>query len=878
MSEKTLELKKLIEELEKIKGRHTELISVYIPSGYNLVEVSNQLMQEKSTAANIKSKTTRKNVLAALEKIIQHLKLFKETPPNGLVIFCGNVSPVEGREDIKLWSFEPPEKMNVKIYWCDQVFVLDPLKELIREKEVFGLVVLDAREATIGLLRGKNIVPLKHLESTVPSKTVKGGMCISQDSLIQLEDGKIIEIKDFNPREKILSFSFQDFCQTYASCKGIFKRKVKRAYEIITKEPAMRLVASPEHKVFVIKEDGIKEVSVDELKTNDRLLAVSNSVPPRKIKDPYPNKLCQLLGYMLGDGTLDNNRIILYEKDPQVVEVYKKIIRKTLKKEPRERLEGKTHEIRIYSKTIIDWILKEFPLLLAPRRKRRIPLNLTKLSSKKLCSFLRGLFDAEGYVSQNQVCIRLSNKEIINTLQLLLLRLGIVSSRSGLDKFKRYNLQISEPISVRKFYEKINFDSNAKRLKLEKIIRKARRYESRTRRIPLMGSTVRKELEKIGCNKQQFPEASMFLINKRNMSSLVFSKIILTRLRKRLSLLNKKADTIDIKKWRKLLKLTQSEVAKACNTTVYTISQIENGKIEDGKLRNKIQRFLKSKRKELAEKTKKLLNYFTRILNSNLIQTIVKEKKRIKPNGFFYDLYIPKYGVFFANGILIHNSQARYDRLREDAINEFLTKVGEKASELFLEQKDLKGVIIGGPGPIKERFVREKYLNYQIQKKVLGIKDVSYTDEYGLKELVNRSQDLLEKTALAKEREIMQRFFSELGKGGNVVYGLEETYSALEKGAIEALLISEDLDLVRVSFKCQNQHRTEKILPKDLIKKQKCEICKNPLAAENIISLVDELSEKAKKIGAEVHFISSSTDEGKEFRKLGGIGGFLKWR
>jgi peptide chain release factor subunit 1 len=223
-------------------------------------------------------------------------------------------------------------------------------------------------------------------------------------------------------------------------------------------------------------------------------------------------------------------------------------------------------------------------------------------------------------------------------------------------------------------------------------------------------------------------------------------------------------------------------------------------------------------------------------------------------------------------------SQARYDRLREDAINEFLTKVGEKASELFLEQKDLKGVLVGGPGPIKERFVRENYLNYQIQKKLLGVKDVSYTDEYGLKELVNRSQDLLEKTALAKERELMGKFFSELGKGGNVVYGFEETSSALEKSMIETLLISEDFDLVRAVFKCQNQHKTEKILPKDMLKKQRCEICKNPLSIETVKNLSDELSEKAKELGVNVEFISSSTDEGKEFKKIGGIGGFLRFK
>jgi peptide chain release factor subunit 1 len=171
-----LKLRKLLKELKGIKGRHTELVSVYIPAGFNLVEIINQLTEEKSTAMNIKSKTTRKNVLDALEKIISHLKLFKQTPQNGLVVFCGNISEVEGKSDIRLWSIEPPEKLSTKLYWCDQVFVLEPLEEMVREKEVYGLIVLDAREANIGLLKGKAIEPLKHLESTVPSKSVKGGM------------------------------------------------------------------------------------------------------------------------------------------------------------------------------------------------------------------------------------------------------------------------------------------------------------------------------------------------------------------------------------------------------------------------------------------------------------------------------------------------------------------------------------------------------------------------------------------------------------------------------------------------------------------------------------------------------------------------------
>jgi len=67
------ELEVLLEELEKHKGRHTELITVYISAGYDIVSVQKQLEAEKSTAKNIKSTATRKNVVDALafkDKII----------------------------------------------------------------------------------------------------------------------------------------------------------------------------------------------------------------------------------------------------------------------------------------------------------------------------------------------------------------------------------------------------------------------------------------------------------------------------------------------------------------------------------------------------------------------------------------------------------------------------------------------------------------------------------------------------------------------------------------------------------------------------------------------------------------------------------------
>ncbi|WP_048146580.1 peptide chain release factor aRF-1 [Pyrococcus abyssi] len=169
------ELKKKIEELKKIRGRGTELISLYIPAGYDLSKVMQQLREEYSTAQNIKSKTTRKNVLGALERAMQHLKLYKQTPENGLALFVGNVSEMEGNTDIRLWAIVPPEPLNVRLYRCDQTFVTEPLEEMLRVKDAYGLITVEKNEATIGLLRGKRIEVLDELTSNVPGKTRAGG-------------------------------------------------------------------------------------------------------------------------------------------------------------------------------------------------------------------------------------------------------------------------------------------------------------------------------------------------------------------------------------------------------------------------------------------------------------------------------------------------------------------------------------------------------------------------------------------------------------------------------------------------------------------------------------------------------------------------------
>jgi len=158
------------------EGRGTELISLYIPPGKQISEVMNMLREEYGTASNIKSTTTRKNVQDAIVKVQQRLKLFKETPENGLVIFCGAVPQNgAGSEKIETYVIIPPEPINIYLYRCNSRFHTEHLQELLREKETYGILLIDATAATLAVLQGRRLEIVREVTSGVPGKTRAGG-------------------------------------------------------------------------------------------------------------------------------------------------------------------------------------------------------------------------------------------------------------------------------------------------------------------------------------------------------------------------------------------------------------------------------------------------------------------------------------------------------------------------------------------------------------------------------------------------------------------------------------------------------------------------------------------------------------------------------
>jgi peptide chain release factor subunit 1 len=232
-------------------------------------------------------------------------------------------------------------------------------------------------------------------------------------------------------------------------------------------------------------------------------------------------------------------------------------------------------------------------------------------------------------------------------------------------------------------------------------------------------------------------------------------------------------------------------------------------------------------------------------------------------------------------------SAQRFQQLRLIAIHDFYKRIGDAASEIFMtvDMKDFEGILLGGPSPTKEEFQSGEFLHHELQKKILGLFDVAYTDESGLQELVNAASERLQDLDLMVEKNLMQKFFRELvSDSGKAAYGEEVVRQNLMIGAVEKLLISEDLRSERIKVRCTTGDYEDNITRENQPDQESvndfgnCPKCGSSLEVVERIDIVDELSELSDQMGSEVAFISTDFEEGGQLlNAFGGIVAILRY-
>ncbi|KAJ1927092.1 translation termination factor eRF1, partial [Linderina pennispora] len=167
--------------------------------------------------------------------------------------------------------------------------------------------------------------------------------------------------------------------------------------------------------------------------------------------------------------------------------------------------------------------------------------------------------------------------------------------------------------------------------------------------------------------------------------------------------------------------------------------------------------------------------------------------------------------------------------------------------------------------------------------KVVKIVDVSYGGENGFDQAIGLSQEYLANVKFIQEKKLIDKYFDEISRdSGKVVYGIDDTLKALDMGAVETLIVWENLDTNRYVFRDSEGGEVEKFL-NPIQEEDKSNYADKTTGAEMEVikkePLLEWLAEVYKQKGAALEFITDRSPEGSQFVKgFGGMGGMLRWQ
>jgi len=716
---------------------------------------------------------------------------------------------------------------------------------MVRPTDYYGILVIDKRESTIALLIGKKYEVLGHFTSNVAGKIKAGGQCVAEDSLVFSKNGVLKEIKEIKEGDVLSCVSKNPLKETSGKCVDTFSKNSDYCLRVQTKEPLQEIEVTPEHRLFVAgNNELLEEKFAEDLKEGDSVLLLKKMNFKGKKSSIIERKEAQLIGFITGDGYCEKKRswrIRFYESEKQTANRYFKHSKQLFKNRAKMRWVAKKNyfETAIYGKDTVERLCARYPEAFEKTIFKSIPKEIQKRDNECLAAFLKGLFDAEGYVHSGRISLASASKQLVQEVGLSLLRFGIIASFASkhvksnpkvLNPKPQWVAEISDPKSIIEFQNVIDFENKRKSKEVAGITRKGKKFE-RINQIPASGKFIRKLAGEIGLDTEDFETINTnFFRNERQIGFETFKERVIPVFKKKASK-------------------------------------------------------LKKQKGNQAKKAENIVKLLRQLASADVINVRIRKIEKIETKKKFYDLAVQEHENFVANNFFLHNSAHRFEQLRIEAEKEFFGRVSEKANQIFLQHESkLKGLIVAGPGITKNEFLERGMLDYRLKEKILGSIDTSYTDESGIREVMQKSDELLKGAEVTKERAIVNKFLEEISKDGLIAYGEKEVLEAIELGKAKTVMVSESLGWEVVKIECEACGNVEEFIIKDTLTFKpsdlKCSKCSSSKVEElEEIDYIDFIIEKARSTGAEVRVISTETPEGEQFLKsFGGLGAFLRYK
>ena len=231
-------------------------------------------------------------------------------------------------------------------------------------------------------------------------------------------------------------------------------------------------------------------------------------------------------------------------------------------------------------------------------------------------------------------------------------------------------------------------------------------------------------------------------------------------------------------------------------------------------------------------------------------------------------------------------SAKRFQKLREMELQYYFNRVAHITREYFIDIYPIKGLIISGPGPTKEDFIRNNYLEYRLQDMIISTIDASYSGSEGIREAFSKSSEILSDFRMVEEKKIIEKLFQQINNNtGLGSYGLKEVIEMLKNNIAEMVIITDDTELYSIEIKCKRcQNITEDIIERQKMIRRRTDLennpCPNCKSTDNESlqqDIVDYIALLAAQTGTKVEVISGKTEHGVMLSSLGKIGAVLRY-
>ena len=233
------------------------------------------------------------------------------------------------------------------------------------------------------------------------------------------------------------------------------------------------------------------------------------------------------------------------------------------------------------------------------------------------------------------------------------------------------------------------------------------------------------------------------------------------------------------------------------------------------------------------------------------------------------------------------SSQRRYERERDMELTYFFHRVAEHASKAFLEGHKVTALIVGGPGPTKEDFLKGDFLHYELKNALLSVIDTQSAGRDGVREVLDKSAEAVKNMCAPEEKMIVQRLRAHVGKqDGLAIYGLDQVLDALKKGEVEVALATDSTDMIEIVAVCKRCGLSRAKIAGETKKAQTvrelisspCEKCNGVEYEVEEKDIIDVLEDVASQTDARVEVISTASEEKATLMALGGFAAILRYR